>query len=118
VAGGNPHYSLTVGPRDSRIESHVSLLANLCPGLSEYHLVSELRIMCGGGGGTTTNFSILYVWGKPLTHAALQPCAMGSAGALSLPLVVDVMECLVQSISTNFFQNSEVHYKCPNIYCL
>ena len=66
----------------------------------------------------TTKFSIRYIWGEPLTHAALQPFAMGSAGALSMPLVVDVMECLVQSISTNFFQNSEVHYKCLNIYCL
>jgi len=66
----------------------------------------------------TTNFSILYVWGKLLTHAALHPFAMGSAGALSLLLVVDAMEYLIQSISINFFQNSEVHYKCPNIYCL
>jgi len=45
MAGGNTHYSLTVDPCDSRTESPLPLLANLCPGLSEYHLLSELRIM-------------------------------------------------------------------------
>jgi len=52
---------------------------------------------------TTTNFSILYVWGEPLTHAALHPFAVGSAGALLMPLVVEAMECLVQSIKYKFF---------------
>jgi hypothetical protein len=45
MAGGNTHYSLTMDPCDSRTESPLPLLANLCPGLSEYHLLSELRIM-------------------------------------------------------------------------
>ena len=66
----------------------------------------------------TKKKSVQYVWGEPLTHAVLHLFAMGSVGALSMPLVVDVIECLVQSISTNFFQNSEVHYQCLNIYCL
>jgi hypothetical protein len=91
VAGGNLHYPLTVDPCDSRIENHLPLLANLCPGLSEYRL-SELRIML-------KKKSILYVWGEPLTHAVLHPFAVESAGALSMPLVVDVLERLVQSIS-------------------
>jgi hypothetical protein len=40
-----PTNSLTVDPRDSRIESHLQLVTNLCPDLSGYSLLSELRIM-------------------------------------------------------------------------
>jgi hypothetical protein len=103
-----------VGPYNSRIGDPLELLTNLLPGISEYCLLSGEKKETSPKK-FTTNFSILYVEGEPVTHGAMlpppPPHAAGSAGVLSMPLLVYVMECLVLSTGTKVFQNYEVHYK-------
>ena len=61
-----------VGPYNSRIGDPLELLTNLLPGISEYCLLSGEKKETSQKK-PTTNFSILYVEGEPVTHGALLP---------------------------------------------